>query len=474
MEFAPPLKRKAVNSPTSSNISPTKSHVLLQDLPAFLHYVTHVMEQHHPSFDVQELRGWKNSRGVLNKKKGLNIAAAWKKLTLKKRLRYQEIASKSEFKLMCPPSWNNLSKTRQHDLHILAWVTPASAPFVELIESRKQLVAWFCEPTETEITTAKKPRRRQHLNITNDAFCHVMKFLTVQDLKHLPFVSLSLSDSVQMYLKILSKKETFEISKKFQKDFDDSTSFSNLDSMMEMLQVLSMLPGYDSSRKVVLELEAGVYEVVGSCVFPAVAGVFDAAGTCHQTLSVSCVNLLIVGKGEGKTTVHGGFAVLSGMSLYIRDLTVTNPSEFGLIAYEGATLDINRVTIAECQDAGVWANDGAKLVATACQFTQNGGYGVYVEGSTTTARLTNCTSHHNKSAGVSVSSGAVVDLMGEGTSVHDNEWHGLAAGYGGTINVYQPCVLNKMSKGNKEQDINMVAGGTIHQKTARNKATTSS
>ena len=63
-------------------------------------------------------------------------------------------------------------------------------------------------------------------------------------------------------------------------------------------------------------------------------------------------------------------------------------------------------------------------------------------------------SHHNKNSGVYASSGAVVDLMGEGTSVHDNEGNGLHANNrGATINVYQPCVLNDMCYGNKGRNI---------------------
>ena len=101
---------------------------------------------------------------------------------------------------------------------------------------------------------------------------------------------------------------------------------------------------------------------------------------------------------------------------------------------------------------------------------QNGGHGVCVNGSTTTARLTNCTSHHNKHNGVHAESGAVVDLMGEGTSVHDNEGYGLSAQFrGSTINVYQPCVLNDMSHGNKRQNIYMGYdnSGTVQQKDSK-------
>jgi hypothetical protein len=113
-------------------------------------------------------------------------------------------------------------------------------------------------------------------------------------------------------------------------------------------------------------------------------------------------------------------------------------------------------------------NGGAKLVATGCHFHQNGQIGVSVSGYTTTVRLTNCTAHHNKNDGVRAGFGAVVDLMGEQTSVHDNEGKGLFAGYGGgTINVYQPCVLNDMSHGNKGQNIHTVYCGIIQQKDSK-------
>ena len=111
---------------------------------------------------------------------------------------------------------------------------------------------------------------------------------------------------------------------------------------------------------------------------------------------------------------------------------------------------------------------GAKFDATGRQFHQNGECGVYVVESTKTAHLTNCTSHHNKVDGVSAESGAVVDLMGEETSVHDNERFGLSAYYRGTtINVYQPCVLNDMSHGNKGQNIFEYDGGTVQQKDSK-------
>ena len=126
------------------------------------------------------------------------------------------------------------------------------------------------------------------------------------------------------------------------------------------------------------------------------------------------------------------------------------------------------MTAEECQEDGVHVRDGAQLVVMECHFHQNKEDGVCVAGSTTNARLTNCTSHHNKGDGVGAWSGAVVDLMGEQTSVHDNERHGLAAWtHGSTIKVYQPCVLNDMSHGNKRQNTHEEYSSIIQQKDSK-------
>ena len=148
-------------------------------------------------------------------------------------------------------------------------------------------------------------------------------------------------------------------------------------------------------------------------------------------------------------------------------------SRNGLWAYgAGTQVVLQNMNVENNPRDGVNLFGGAQLVATECHFHQNGMSGVYVSGSTTTVRLTNCTSHHNKcdgvsAAGVSADCDAVVDLMGEQTSVHDNKGHGLAAWFRGTINVYQPCVLNDMSHGNKEQNIYEYYGGRVQQKDSK-------
>ena len=229
---------------------------------------------------------------------------------------------------------------------------------------------------------------------------------------------------------------------------------------MEMCQYLMEQEGYVEGTTVVVVLGSGVHEVIGSWKSP------FSGRTYQQMLSVPCDNLSFVGKGEGETTVHGGLVAEDGRSLSIADLTVKNSCGPGLYAHEmGTKMNLHKVMIEECQYSGVNVGDGAEFVATDCQFRQNGGLGVLVSGSMTTARLTNCTFHHNKSNGVGANCGAVVDLMGEGTSINGNKEHGLCAlSHGSTINVYQPCVLNDMSHGNKGQNIVMGRRGIVQQK----------
>ena len=237
----------------------------------------------------------------------------------------------------------------------------------------------------------------------------------------------------------------------------------SLARLMEMVQRLTEEEGYVEGTTVVVVLGSGVHEVVGSWTHPLRMRPFQ------KMLSVPCNHLSFVGQGEGVTIVEGGLVVENGRKVSVEGLTMKNASGLGVVALgAGTEIVLKKMTVEECQYDGVYVYEGAQLVATECHFHQNGMSGVYVHGSTTTARLTNCTSHHNKCDGVLVRSGAVVDLMGEQTSVHDNEGNGLHAWYGGsTINVYQPCVLNDMSHGNKEQNIYEDYGGRVQQKDSK-------
>jgi len=300
-----------------------------------------------------------------------------------------------------------------------------------------------------------------------DVLCYLMTFLKVDALKIVVFLSRALRDTVTSYFVILLKKPIFHISiveiiKKGKETFH--RDFPTLDKAMEMMHILSTLKQYNPKKTMVLELEAGVHNIVGTWTNP-------SCTTYQQTLSVLCDKLSIVGQGLGETFIYGGLVVENGRSLSITSLTIKNPSGYGLVAMgEGMTnvtkmtkMIVGNVKIEECLYHGVSAEGGGvELEANEVQVCKNGECGVWVVGLKTIARLTNFISHNNKSAGVCTSSSAVVDLKGEKTSVHDNEGYGLYAA-GTTINVYRPCVLSQVSRGNRRQNVAKINGGIIRQ-----------
>ena len=248
----------------------------------------------------------------------------------------------------------------------------------------------------------------------------------------------------------------------------------SLSKAMRICQHVTEQGGYVKGTPVVLELAKGVHEVVRSCKNPSKNPSNPWARNMQQQQQqqrptqdlIVCDNLFIIGNSKEETTILGSIVVNSSKSVSIADLTVKNPSGWGLYAIDvGTSMSLHNVQIAECWNHGVYVNFGAKLNARDCQVRQNGGHGVWVDGFTTTALLTDCTSHHNRGAGVFANSGGAVDLMGARTSVYNNEGDGLLAYFDGTIiNVSQPCNLHDVSHGNKAQNINRVLGGTVQQK----------
>ena len=263
---------------------------------------------------------------------------------------------------------------------------------------------------------------------------------------------MSLSSSMHRVVNILLERLSNQVS------FAVTTSGRRcLKNTMELLRMLSKRGnGYDMARRVSLVLAEGVH-VVGP-------GILTVP---HINLSIG-IKEQEKGKEKDKVDIIGGLVVENGVCLCLTDVTVKDSSGEGLGASgAGTQMVLQNVNVENNQNQGVRVWGGAQLVATECHFHQNGWNGVGVGGSRTTVRLTNCTSHHNKFAGVVATSGAVVDLMGAGTSVHDNEGNGLYALCGGTINVYQPCVLNDMSHGNKLQNICEYDGGRVQQKDSK-------
>ena len=287
--------------------------------------------------------------------------------------------------------------------------------------------------------------------IPTDTHYLIMEFVDCDGLSRLMSVSSSMQRVVNIFLERLSKQESFAVT---------ASGPRCLKNTMKLLRMLSKRGnGYDMARRVSLVLAEGVH-VLGPRMLT----------VPHVNLSIGIKEQEEGNKEKDKVAIIGGLEVVNGVCLCLTDVTVKDSSASGLEAFgAGTQVVLQNVNMENNHYSGVYVYCGAKLVATECHFHHNRVSGVHLHGSTTTARLTNCTSHHNKDSGVLARSGAVVDLMGEQTSVHDNEGHGgLVAVFGGsTINVYQPCVLNDMSHGNKDQNIFEHFGGRVQQKNSK-------
>ena len=105
----------------------------------------------------------------------------------------------------------------------------------------------------------------------------------------------------------------------------------SLSKAMRICQHITEQEGYVKGTPVVLELAKGVHEVVRSCKNPYKS--FTPSWECQtQDLIVPCDNLFIIGNSKEETTILGSIVVNSSKSVSIADLTIKNPSGWGLYA----------------------------------------------------------------------------------------------------------------------------------------------
>jgi len=174
---------------------------------------------------------------------------------------------------------------------------------------------------------------------------------------------------------------------------------------------------------------------------------------------VPCSNIAIVGKGEGKTTVLGGFYVNGKQNVNIEQLSVTNFNGNGLNCNgDGTNVSVMECCFKLCGYCGMSVN--ATVTATQCEFMENGGDGVWCGGANTKARLNNCQLHHNGHDGLWANEHAVVDLHGTKTDIHSNKRHGIAAYNYARVNIHLPPQHNT-THGNVREDRRQSSGGSI-------------
>ena len=163
------------------------------------------------------------------------------------------------------------------------------------------------------------------------------------------------------------------------------------------------------------------------------------AGLMH----VRCSNITIVGKGQGKTTIFGGFYVNGKQNVKIEQLSVTNKAGHGLICAGSVTnVDVTECCVKKCPYSGMYVHEGATATATRCDFMENGQFGVGYVGVNTKVRLNDSTMHHNGWDGLYADDHAVVDLHGTKTDIHSNKRHGIHASTHAKVNIHLPSQHN--------------------------------
>ena len=148
------------------------------------------------------------------------------------------------------------------------------------------------------------------------------------------------------------------------------------------------------------------------------------------------------------------------------ELTITNPAGSGLeLRGSETSVDMLKCSVKKCKIGGMYVRVGVTMIATQCEFTENGGGGVFCHvfchGANTKARLHDCTMHHNNEGnGLYAYEDAVVDLHGTKSDIHSNKMDGIHATDNGKVNIHMPSQHNT-SHDNVGRDQHQLRGGSI-------------
>ena len=103
---------------------------------------------------------------------------------------------------------------------------------------------------------------------------------------------------------------------------------------------------------------------------------------------------------------------------------------------------------------------GATVIATRCDFMENGQFGVACSHANTKVRLNDSTMHHNVMSGLLAYDHAVVDLHGTKTGIHSNKRDGIWAARNAKVNIHLPSQHNT-THDNLDDNRSQLRGGSI-------------
>jgi hypothetical protein len=224
-----------------------------------------------------------------------------------------------------------------------------------------------------------------------------------------------------------------------------------VEKAMALAVIFSERKEYTGNDPLKIRLEEGVHEIVGGD---------------RGRMNVTCSHITFIGKGKDHTTIRGGFNVVNQQNVTFEELAVMNPRGWGLtLSGSDTNVDVLKCVVKKCGGLGfgMFVDGGATVTATQCEFMENGDCGVVCEGANTTnttARLNDCTMHHNGEVGLYAEGHAVVVLHGTKTDIHSNKDDGIYAIENAKVNIHLPSQHNT-THDNVAQDRRQRNGGSI-------------
>jgi hypothetical protein len=214
---------------------------------------------------------------------------------------------------------------------------------------------------------------------------------------------------------------------------------------MDLAVIFSERKEYTEADPLKIRLEEGVHEIMGN----------------GKVLNVTCNHITFVGQGKERTTICGRLKVENQQRVTFAELAVASPRGPGFeLRGSETTVDLVKCAVKECRCTGMHVKRGAGVTAIQCEFTKNGGNGVFCAGANTNARLHDCTVHHNELNGLHACDRARVDLGGTNMEIHSNKRSGIRAHCCAKVNIHLPSQHNT-SHDNVGEDRHQERGGSI-------------
>ena len=236
---------------------------------------------------------------------------------------------------------------------------------------------------------------------------------------------------------------------------------ATIDDVMDVIEILSSRREHTKLNPLVVLLGKGEHQITSSWTGPPQLYVNNVH---ESTIAITRSNITFVGTGKDTTTILGGFRIEDFENITFKNMTVTNASEDGDgIFMRNAKVELIDVALKGCDNDAVWitsSTSATTLVATRCEFANNGSHGVVLYNRLIIATFNNCVFHDNKYDGLQGRVLCTIHLHGEATAIYHNGRYGILAFASGKVLLHLPSHHNTFYN-NGGEDRHTNGGGTI-------------